>query len=390
MPVFRVGSKLETPALIPPHLMETLETLCVALGFATLAGLNLYLVVLVTGLAINQGWVDVSATYPELLVLGDPLVLTAAGIFFCMEFFSDKVPWVDSLWDSVHTLIRPVGGGILAIQTLGPTDPAFEVLIGLLAGGTTLVAHGFKSGTRLALNASPEPVSNIVASVTEDIAVLGGLVLMGVNPILAAVVFVVFLGISLYLTPKLFRRIRAFFWLISRKIASFVSPADEQLLYGDLSSSEHQKLGTMLGGRKADPEWSAKVVVGSVKRFPGFTSMTVGRVVAESSRPGHLHFVGKRWWRHYHADLALEGLEITQEHRFLSEDVVLYDLEGTRKLALKLPSGHAPLANRIVESLISRRDGRLPGTLVPADVTPLPSDRVMLAEAETSAHSDRV
>lgn len=360
--------------------METLETLCVALGFATLAGLNLYLVVLVTGLAINQGWVDVSATYPELMVLGDPLVLTAAGIFFCMEFFSDKIPWVDSLWDSVHTLIRPVGGGLLAIHTLGSTDPAFDVVIGLLAGGTTLVAHGFKSGTRLAINASPEPVTNILASVTEDVAVLGGLVLMGVNPILAAVFFLLFLGFSLYLTPKLFRRIKAFFWLVSRKVVSLVSrPDGEALLYAGLDSSEHQKLGAVLGGKKADPEWSAKVIIGTAKRFPGFTPMTFGRVVAESSRPGHLHFVGRRWWRHYHADLALDGLEITQEHRFFSEDVVLYDLDGSRKLVLKLAPGHQAMANRIVESLISRRDGRIPGTLTPAYVMPLPTDRVMLA-----------
>ena len=362
--------------------MEVLETLCVALGFATLAGLNLYLVVLVTGLAINQGWVDVSSTYPELMVLGDPLVLTAAGIFFCMEFFADKVPWVDSLWDSVHTLIRPVGGGLLAIQTLGPTDPGFEVVIGLLAGGTTLVAHGFKSGTRLALNASPEPVTNLVASVGEDVAVLGGLTLMSVNPILAAIVFITFLGFSLYLTPKLFRRIKAFFWLLGRKISSVVSrPDEEKLLYSGLTSSEHQKLGAFLGGRKADPEWSAKVIVGLARRFPGFTPMSFGRVIAESSRPGHLHFVGRRWWRHYHADLALDGLEITQEHRFLSEDVVLYDLDGTKKLVLKLPAGHAAMANRIVESLISRRDGRIPGTLTPADLQPVPSGRVMLAES---------
>ncbi|MCB1206497.1 MAG: DUF4126 domain-containing protein [Verrucomicrobiae bacterium] len=369
--------------------MEVIETLCVALGFATLAGLNLYLVVFVTGLAINQGWVDVSSTYPELVVLGDPLVLTAAGIFFCMEFFADKVPWVDSLWDSVHTLIRPVGGGLLAIHTLGPTDPAFEVVVGLLAGGTTLVAHGFKSGTRLALNASPEPVTNMVASVGEDVAVLGGLALMSVNPILAAVVFLLFLGFSLYLTPKLFRRIKAFFWLLSRKLVSFVSRPGEELLYAGLSSSEHQNLSVSLGGRKGDPEWSAMVVVGSVKRFPGFTPMTFGRVIAETSKPGHLHFVGRRWFRHYAADLALDGLEITQEHRFLSEDVVLYDLSGARKLVLKLASGHTAMANRIVESLISRRDGRLPGTLTPTDVMPLPSDRAMLAENEVEAPVDR-
>jgi hypothetical protein len=369
--------------------MEVLETLCVALGFATLAGLNLYLVVLVTGLAINQGWVDVSSTYPDLMVLGDPLVITAAGIFFCMEFFADKIPWVDSLWDSVHTLIRPVGGGLLAIHTLGPTDPGFDVVVAMLAGGTALVAHGFKSGTRLALNTSPEPVTNLVASVGEDVAVLGGLTLMSVNPILAAGFCLIFLGFSLYLTPKLFRRIKAFFWLLSRKVASFVSSADEALLYAGLTSTEHQQLGASLGGRKGDPEWSANVVVGTAKRFPGFTSMTFGRVIAESSHPGHLHFVGRRWFRHYHADLALDGLEITQEQRFLSEDVVLYDLAGTRKLVLKLASGHAAMANRIVESLLSRRDGRLPGTLTPEDLQPIPSGRVMLAENEAELPADR-
>lgn len=354
--------------------MEVLETLSVALGFATLAGLNLYLVVLVTGLAINQGWVDVSSTYPDLVVLGDPLVVTAAGIFFAMEFFSDKIPWVDSLWDSVHTLIRPVGGSLLAIQTLGPTDPGFEVVIALLAGGTTLVAHGFKSGTRLAINASPEPVSNIVASVTEDVAVLGGLTLMSVNPILAAIFCLVFLGFSLYLTPKLFRRIKAFFWLVVNKVYSLVSQPDtEKLLYATLTSSEDQKLGVALGGRKADPEWSARVLVGQCKRFPGFTSMTFGRLVAETNNPGRLHFVGRRWMRHYYAELTLDGLEITQEARFFSEDVVLYDLAGTRKLILRLPSGHRAMANRIVESLIMRRDAKMP----------MPSDRVMMAEVST-------
>lgn len=353
--------------------MEILETLCVALGFATLAGLNLYLVVLVTGLAINQGWVDVSSTYPDLLVLGDPVVVTAAGVFFCLEFFSDKVPWVDSLWDSIHTLVRPVGGAFLAIHTLGPTEPAFDVIIALLAGGTTLVAHSFKSGTRLAINASPEPVTNIAASVTEDLAVLGGLTLMSVNPILAAIVCVLFLGTSLYLTPKLFRRIRAFFWLLGNRVFSFVShPDEERLLYAGLTSGEDQFLGRILGGRKADSTWSSKVLVGRCKRFPGFTTMTFGRLVCDSETPAYLHFVGRKMWRYYHTRLSLDGLEITQEPRFFSEDVVLYDLEGKRNLVLRLPSGHRELANRIVEELILRRD----------NAGSLPSDRIMIAESE--------
>lgn len=353
--------------------MEILETLCVALGFATLAGLNLYLVVFVTGLAINQGWVDVSSTYPDLLVLGDPAVMTAAGVFFCLEFFSDKVPWVDSLWDSIHTLVRPVGGALLAIHTLGPTEPAFDVIVALLAGGTTLVAHSFKSGTRLALNASPEPVTNIAASVTEDIAVLGGLALMSVNPILAAIFCILFLGVSLYLTPKLFRRIRAFFWMLRYKALSLVSRPDrEGLMYAGLSSDEDQYLGTILGGRKADPTWSTKVLVGKCKRFPGFTTMTFGRLICENQTTGYLHFIGRKMWRFYHAKLSLSDLEITQEPRFFGEDVVLYDLEGKRKLVLRLPAGHRELANRVVEELILRRD----------NLGDLPSDRLLMAESE--------
>lgn len=357
--------------------MEVLETLAVALGFATLAGLNLYLVVLLTGMAINQGWVDVSVTYPDLMVLGDPAVITAAGVFFCLEFFSDKIPWVDSLWDTVHTLIRPVGGGILAIQTLGPTEPGFEVIIAMLAGGTTLVAHSFKAGTRLAINASPEPVSNVAASVTEDMAVIGGLALMSMNPILAGAVCLLFLGFALFLTPKLLRRIKGFIWLVSNKIFAIVNrPDEEKLLYANLTSTEVQKISSRLG-KKIDPAWSAKVLVGKAKRFSGFTPMTFGRIVAEAEAPDTLQFVGSRFWRTYDTELFLEGLEITQEPRLFSEDIVLYDLEGTRKLVLRLPSGHRAMANRIVESLISQRDAAMP----------MPSDRLIMADAPAGAET---
>lgn len=358
--------------------MEVLETLAVALGFATLAGLNLYLVILLTGTAINQGWVDVSATYPDLMVLGDPAVIAAAGVFFCLEFFSDKIPWVDSLWDTVHTLIRPVGGGLLAIQTLGPTEPGFEVIIAMLAGGTTLVAHSFKAGTRLAINASPEPVSNVAASVTEDMAVVGGLALMSINPILAGALCLLFLSFALFLTPKLLRRIKGFAWLVWNKVFAIVNrPDEEKLLYANLTSTEVQKISSRLG-KKIDPAWSAKVLVGKAKRFSGFTPMTFGRLIAEAERPETLQFVGSRFWRTYDTELSLEGLEITQEPRLFSEDIVLYDLEGTRKLILRLPSGHRAMANRIVESLISQRDAAMP----------MPSDRIMIAETEVDAAKD--
>ena len=103
--------------------MQALQTLGVALGLASLAGLNLYLTVFVTGLAIQQHWVDVSMTYPELAILAHPAILVVSGVLYVLQFFADKVPWVDSLWDAVHTFIRPLGGAFLAIRVLGTPDP---------------------------------------------------------------------------------------------------------------------------------------------------------------------------------------------------------------------------------------------------------------------------
>src|SRR5579862_266828 len=121
--------------------MQVLQTLGVALGLASLAGLNLYLTVFVTGLAIQQHWIDVSQTYPELAVLAHPAILIIAGVLYVLQFFADKVPWVDSLWDAVHTFIRSIGGAFLAVHVLDKPDPTMEVIAALLAGGVTLTTH---------------------------------------------------------------------------------------------------------------------------------------------------------------------------------------------------------------------------------------------------------
>jgi hypothetical protein len=173
--------------------METLQTLGVALGLASLAGLNLYLTVFVTGLAIQQNWITVAQTYPELAVLGHPAVIIIAGVFYVLEFFADKVPWVDSVWDAVHTFVRPIGGAFLALHVLGTPDPVVDVIAALLAGSVTLLTHGTKAGVRLVANHSPEPVTNIALSVGEDIVVVGGLALIWRDPVLALVVFSIML-----------------------------------------------------------------------------------------------------------------------------------------------------------------------------------------------------
>src|SRR6266849_4221012 len=121
--------------------MERLNLLGGGLGLACIAGINLYLTVFVTGLAINQHWIVLGPAYQSLDVLGNPVIVTIAGVLYFLEFFADKVPWVDSAWDAVHTIIRPIGGALLAIQVLGHSTPAFTVIIALLAGSTSLVAH---------------------------------------------------------------------------------------------------------------------------------------------------------------------------------------------------------------------------------------------------------
>src|SRR5438046_10717716 len=125
--------------------MEKFDLLAVALWLAALAGINLYLTVFVTGLAIHFHWITLAPQYQSLEILGNPWIITIAGILYFLEFFADKIPWVDSIWDAVHTVIRPIGGALLAIQMLGDSSPQFTVRLVLLAGGTSLVAHTAKA-----------------------------------------------------------------------------------------------------------------------------------------------------------------------------------------------------------------------------------------------------
>jgi hypothetical protein len=185
-----------------------LDLLSVALGLAALAGINLYLTVFATGLAIHFHWITLAARYQSLEILGNPWIIGIAGVLYLLEFFADKIPWVDSIWDAVHTVIRPIGGALLAIQVLGHPSPAFTVIVALLAGGASLLTHTAKAATRLATNASPEPVSNIGLSLGEDAAVLGGLTLVNLSPLLALIIFLIAIGVFYYFARRILRSIK--------------------------------------------------------------------------------------------------------------------------------------------------------------------------------------
>ena len=188
--------------------MEVLDQLAWALGLSTLAGLNLYLTTFVTGLAIRFNWLSLAERYGDLEILAHPAILTVAGVLFLLEFFADKIPWIDSAWDVLHTIIRPIGGICLALAALGELDPAFSVVAALLAGGSTLTTHLAKAGGRFFVNLSPEPVSNILVSSAEDGFVLASLGTLAFAPIPALIFFVLFLGFAAWLlfrTQRFFR-----------------------------------------------------------------------------------------------------------------------------------------------------------------------------------------
>lgn len=192
--------------------MGAAEILSLAASVSLLSGWRLYLCVFAVGVAMRTGWVALPDQLDALAVLANPWVIGIAGAGAVLEFLADKVMWIDSIWDGVHTLIRPVGGALLALALVDPADPAWQVAAALLGGGASLLTHGAKAGARAAVNASPEPVSNMVVSTGEDV-VTGGLLLIALaNPVAAGVVALVVLGFAvavLLLLRRVMRRVMA-------------------------------------------------------------------------------------------------------------------------------------------------------------------------------------
>jgi len=182
------------------------ETIALYLGAAWASGLNLYATILVLGFLDHSGTLHLPGS---LAIAAHPAVMIAAGILYAIEFFADKIPWVDSAWDAVHTFIRIPAGALLAFGALQPMDPVVGTIALLLAGMVSAGSRGVKMSTRLALNFSPEPFTNWTASIVEDILVVGGLVLMVFQPILFFLLIAAFAAAVVYFLPRLFRAFRS-------------------------------------------------------------------------------------------------------------------------------------------------------------------------------------
>ena len=187
------------------------EILGIAASASLLAGWRLYLVVLATGIAMRSGAVPLPEHLASLQALANPWVMGIAGFGAFCEFFADKIAWLDSAWDAVHTLVRPLGGALLALAIVDPGDPATQAIAFLLGGGGALLAHGGKAGARAVVNASPEPISNIAVSGVEDVATAGLLWAAYEYPYAAAGIAVVLLALAIALLLMARRIIRRLF-----------------------------------------------------------------------------------------------------------------------------------------------------------------------------------
>lgn len=197
--------------------MEQLDqitaTLALTMGLGWASGINLYATLLTLGVLAHSGNIQLP---PDLQVVANPLVIAAAGFMYCVEFFADKIPGVDSVWDGIHTFIRIPAGAILAAGTVGNLSPELGLAAAIVGGALATSTHATKAGSRVLINASPEPFSNWGASIGEDITVITGVWASVQHPAFFLVGLVIFIAFMIWLLPKIWTGIKKVFQFISR------------------------------------------------------------------------------------------------------------------------------------------------------------------------------
>lgn len=195
--------------------MDAVNIIALSMGAAWASGINLYATIFMLG---YMGMTGNIALPDELQMLSNPMVMAAAGFMYCVEFFADKIPGIDSGWDSIHTFIRIPAGAMLAASAVGDVTPAVELSAALLGGSLAAGSHATKAGSRLLINTSPEPVSNWGASIGEDLLVIGGLWAALNHPVLFLIALVFFIVFMIWLLPRLWRLIKA----LCRRVGSWL------------------------------------------------------------------------------------------------------------------------------------------------------------------------
>jgi len=193
--------------------MDLAQIIALSMGVAWASGINMYAAVAMLGILGATGHMQLP---PGLELLTDPIVIIAAVFMYCVEFFADKTPGVDTGWDAIHTFLRIPAGAVLAAMAVGDVSMEAQIAAGLIGGTLTAATHATKAGARVMINTSPEPVSNWGASLAEDVAVFAGLWVALNYPWLFLALLVVFIGLMIWLLPKLWRGTKTVFATLAR------------------------------------------------------------------------------------------------------------------------------------------------------------------------------
>jgi hypothetical protein len=201
--------------------MGVVETIALAMGLAWASGINLYATLAMLGILGATGNMTLP---PDLVILQDPVVIAAAGFMYCVEFFADKMPGVDTGWDTIHSFIRIPAAAVLAAGAVGDINPSMVLAAAILGGALGATSHTLKTGTRVLINASPEPFTNWGASVTEDLAVFGGVWAAIYHPVPFLGFLVLFVVLAIWLLPKLWRGVAGLFARLGRWLGRSKAP----------------------------------------------------------------------------------------------------------------------------------------------------------------------
>jgi hypothetical protein len=344
--------------------MDVLQTLSVALSLAALSGYSLYLTVFATGLSIHFGWIHLAPQFSSLSVLGDPAILIVSGLLFALEFFADKIPWVDSIWDAAHTVIRPIGGAFLATSALGHASPVFEVIVALLGGAMSFASHSLKASTRLIVNTSPEPFSNIAVSAGENVLVISAVGLLWHYPVAVFGFLTLLFALTFYFLPGIWRSISMNLWFISRKLNQLSGFETVEKLPAKLPA-KYEALFRRLGGTAFTVAWAVPCVSGKGKYLG---PNRFGYLVASNEEPSKVWFITKTIIGSASKMLEIDRFKVSLERRLLFEELNLYSLGKNRRFTFKFDRAHAGVAAKVAAELETRLEIARPLTLTEPDL----------------------
>ncbi len=292
--------------------METLGVIGSTLGLGFLAGIRLYATVFLLGLAIRLGWFHPGAGSAELTVLAHPAVLIVSGLACLIEFAADKIPWLDSLWDSFHTFIRPIGAAVLAAAAFGHFDPVVKAVLIVICGGIALASNSSKAATRLAVNHSPEPFSNIGLSLFEDALIPAGMWVSLKHPEVALGLVAIFVFLFLWLAPRIFRAVHLQVAALGALLVSWLgvetgeAESDSGATLSGLSTGSHDALFGLARAARPIPEKHARSVEKALKLeapVKGIRAAATKKIRGLGNSVGYLvvtddglAFVTRRWF----------------------------------------------------------------------------------------------